>query len=362
MRFNDLINPDQLAAAMSDGLVRVRESGDGQQIYNYTDAALWTPGAWDNPAVRQCRGLIVEQGRVIARPWAKFFNHGQAEAGQLDLDAPVEVTDKIDGSLGILHYDPTGRARVATRGSFQSEQAHHATDLLTVRFSSYRWPVDFTPLVEIVYPGNRIVCNYGPMDSLILLGAVHIQTGRYIGPNEASITLSWPGAVTETFPYQTLRDALAAPPRSGAEGMCVRYEGQDRIVKIKQDDYIALHRIVTGLSERTVWQAMVDGQEVTDLLAGIPDELHGWITDVWSRLRGDTERILLRAEGAAGTIRSKLPDGWTRRDYAEQALRHPDLTPYLFQILDDRDPTPAILKKLRPAGDTHAIYRSEDVA
>ena len=50
--------------------------------------------------------------------------------------------------------------------------------------------------------------------------------------------------------------------------------------KIKQDDYVALHRIVTGLSERTVWQHMTDGRPLAELLDGLPDELHTWTRDV----------------------------------------------------------------------------------
>ena len=90
----------------------------------------------------------------------------------------------------------------------------------------------------------------------------------------------WP--VTDTFAYGTLAAALAAPPRPGAEGLVVRYIEQppQRLVKIKQDDYVALHRIVTGLSERTVWQHMTDGRPLAELLDGLPDELHTWTRDV----------------------------------------------------------------------------------
>lgn len=65
-----------------------------------------------NPTTRTCRGLIVHSttGRVLARPWAKFVNHGRPEAETLDLAAPVEVTDKLDGSLGILYPHQRPRA------------------------------------------------------------------------------------------------------------------------------------------------------------------------------------------------------------------------------------------------------------
>lgn len=59
---------------------------------------------------------------------------------------------------------------------------------------------------------------------------------------------------------------------------------------------------------------------------------------------------------------ANLDPQFERRDYAEQAKRAGDLTPHLFTILDGRDPRPAILKTLKPAGDTRALARSEAIA
>jgi len=363
MHINDLIDSADLERGINDKLINVRAAHDGQRIYNYSDAALYTPGAWDNPAVRQCRGLITDpDGFVVARPWAKFFNHGQAEAGVLDLAAPVEVTDKMDGSLGIIHIDESGNLRVASRGSFESDQAYHATDWLTARGWALTNVDVFTPLVEIIYPANRIVCDYGDRDELVLLGGVHIATGEYYGPDATAQLVSWPGTRTEVFQYATLHDALAAPPRPGAEGLCVRYRGVPRIVKIKQDDYIALHRIVTGLSERTVWQHAIDGHPLDDLLAPLPDELHAWTRDVWQRIHTTAESILTAATDTHHGILTRLADGWTRGDYAAEAKTATGLTPYLFNLLDGRDPLPSILRTLKPAGDTRARPTSEAVA
>lgn len=361
--FTDLVDPRELARGIEQKLITVREHADGSLIYNYSDAAMYTPGAWENPAVRQCRGLIVRDGVVVARPWSKFFNHGQAEAGDLDLSAPVEVTDKLDGSLGILYRDRDGEASVATRGSFVSDQAAHATAVLRERYSDLDWN-DFhlTPLVEIIYPANRIVCDYGGMDDLVLLGAVEVETGRYLGPEAAREAIHWAGPVAQTFPFATLADALAAAPRPGMEGLCVRYLHRPHIVKIKQDDYVALHRIVTGLSERTVWQHMLDEKPLEDLLGPLPDELHDWTRDVWFRLLDKVDATCSDVEAVHEEIVATLDPRFERRDYAEQAKRHGSLTPYLFHALDGRDPRPAILKTLRPAGDTRALARSEAVA
>ena len=363
IRLHDLVAPADLHAAREAKLINVRESDDGQRILNYTDAAMWTPGAWESNAVRQCRGLIIDHHDVvIARPWAKFFNHGQPEAGTLDMHAPVEVTDKLDGSLGILHHDANGRPRVATRGSFMSDQAIHATSVLRERYADLDWDSTVTPLVEIIYPENRIVCDYGSLDDLVLLGGVGIESGVYYGPTMVQRWIGWTGPVAQTFEFPTLADALAAPPRPGAEGLAVRYLTESRIVKIKQEDYVALHRIVTGLSERTVWEAICDGKAITDVLEGLPDELHDWVRGVWVQISTAADTIHADAHAEHEAIIASLDPEFARREYAEEAKARAGLTPYLFNILDERDPRPAILKTLRPVGDTRALTRTEDVA
>lgn len=363
MILSDLVHPEDLNAALTLGLVSARTSDDGAlTIYNYTDSAMYTPGAWDNPAVRQCRGVIVDaSGQVIARPWAKFFNHGQTEAGVLDLAAPVEVTDKMDGSLGVLYLDAAGRPSVATRGSFTSDQAIHATAVLRERYGMTRIDPALTILVEIIYPGNRIVCDYGDLDDLVLLGSVGIETGHYFGPEVTRHATGWLGPVTTTMPYRSLLNALAAPPRPGAEGMCVRYLDQPYIVKIKQEDYVALHRIVTGLSERTVWQHMVDDKPLADLLGPLPDELHDWTKGVWSDLLERANSLRHASIKAHDYILASIPEG-DRRAYADHAKAFGILRPFLFMHLDERDALPAILKTLRPAGDTRAKAVSEATA
>lgn len=366
----DLVSAPDLARAFDEGLVSVRHSEDNQAIWNYTDKAMYTPGAWDNAAVSQCRGLIVGwDDHVVARPWAKFFNYGQKEAGELDLDAPVEVTDKMDGSLGIIHVDENGKTRVATRGSFESEQAIHATKWIQ---EQTLWTLDdafgWTPLVEIIYPENRIVCDYGRRDELVLLGAVHIESGEYIGPEEARKAVGWPFFVTKTFEYGTLREALAAEPRPGAEGLCVRFIGENRIVKIKQEDYLRLHKIVSGLSERSVWEAMVAGQTLDQFLIDLPDEFHEWVGMVWGNLAVTAASKHLQAQYhyvdvidslAAWGIARHNPD--FRKSFAAKANTR-TTRPYLFMQLDGKDPYPAILKSLKPKGETHARVFSQEAA
>lgn len=358
---HDLLDVDALTAQIASGHIRerVHPDDDSLRILNYTEKAQYER-AWTHET-RTCRGLIVTHRNVVrARPWAKFYNYGEHPEGTLDLSAAVEVTDKLDGSLGILYRGPNGLS-IATRGSFASEQAEHATKLLRERYGHFLPVVGWTYLFEIIYPGNRIVVDYGRTDDLVLLGAVSIDTGTALGPDDIG---EWPGPVTKSFAARTLADALALPPRPNAEGVVVRFEATGLMVKIKQDEYVRLHRLVTGLSERSVWEHLSDNQGTyTCLLETIPDEFHGWVQDTAETLKARHWDVLDHAIEAHNELLADLGDDATRKDYALAIRdRAPELAPYCFQMLDGRDPSPAIWKAIRPVGSNPMKHTSEDVA
>lgn len=353
---DDLLDPVRLAEAVAGGYVKEQTHPElPLRILNYTEKTQYER-AWTE-VTRLCRGLVVDgDGRVAARPYPKFFNYAEYPEGSFDLDEPAVVSDKADGSLGLLYPTPDGHA-VATRGSFASDQARHATAVWRERYADrMKVPEGVTCLFEIIYPANRIVCDYGGLDDLVLLGGVDIATGRVVEVD------GWPGPAAETFAHRTLREALAAPPRPGAEGLIVRLPGRgDLMVKLKQEDYLALHRMITGLNARVVWERLGAGEDTAAVCEGLPDEFHGWVNALARDLDGRRRELLARIEAEHAAIVAALPDGWSRKDYAAVASRSP-LRGWLFQVLDGRDPSARIWQTLRPAGDDRPFTPSEDVS
>jgi RNA ligase len=347
----DVLDESLLAEMVQIGYVRVQVHPDlPYVIHNYTEKAAYE-SVW-NAATLTCRGLIVDArtNRIVARPFPKFFNYGQLGAPVLDLDTEAIVTDKADGSLGILYPTPTGHA-IATRGSFTSEQAEHATAVWLERYASRFVPAPgVTYLFEIVYPANRIVLDYGDLDDLILLGAIDIVTGADAAP---AATEAWPGQRVAQFPYATLADALVAPPRENAEGLVVYLRQARQRLKLKQADYVALHRIVTGLNARTVWQHLVDGRILGELIEPLPDEFHGWVRDIANGIADWIVTEHGRLETEYDTIIGAMPADWQRgdragrKDFALVASAHPDKWA-MFNFLDAQDIRPELLKRAKP--------------
>lgn len=378
MKQSDLFSLSDLKKAIEDKHVRAQSHPHlPYTIWNYTEQAMWNK-AWTD-VTTQCRGLITNilTGEVIARPFPKFFNYGEYDDSNhdathpaslpthkmLDLTAEVQTTDKLDGSLGILYPTPQGHS-IATRGSFTSEQAVRASFLWHKRrYNEFPVPEGWTMLFEIIYPGNRIVVDYRDADDLYLLGAVNIETGESIGPDDHRF-IPWMGPKTTVFEDRTLLEALHRTPRPNAEGIVVRYmdgPNRDLRVKIKQDDYVTLHRLITGMNARTVWERLMADSSIADIQHGVPEEFWPWIQEVGDELLNLHGSIVATAYREYMEVLRELPDGWTRKDFALKA-KDSEHKALLFLMLDDRDFSSLIWKNIKPSGERSMKYISEDVA
>jgi RNA ligase len=328
------------------------------EIYNYTPAAQYNR-AW-TPVTTQCRGLIVDKlGNIVARPFPKFFNYGEYDH---DFPArPPVVSEKMDGSLGII-YTYGGVTAVATRGSFSSEQAIWATEHLLGTYPDLAQPSGVTTLVEIIYPENRIVVDYGDAEGLWLLGVIDNTTGADFPLDRIDW---WTGPRTTVFPYSLEKAVEGARGDAFADGEGVvlcwpRQDGPSLRIKVKHPRYVELHRIVTGLSTRTVWEALAN-DTFSELIDNVPDEFHPWVQKVHNELTSEFARIYAlasldlyyarkRAEIVAG-------EDYTRRDIAEQikGQLYPGL---VFGLLDRKDISPKIWAMLKPERSTAMILES----
>jgi RNA ligase len=354
--YNGLFTQEELDREIESGYVRSREHPDDNEMWilNYTEKAAFE-SHWNNVTLN-CRGLVIGPlCNIIARPFPKFFNYGQSNCPVVDLDEPAIVSDKMDGSLGIL-YKIDGQLAIATRGSFTSDQAIHATEILRTKYSDFKPLPGWTYLFEIIYPENRIVCDYVGMDDLVLLGMVHIETGG----TTSTVSGNWPGPTAGIFQWETLRQALAAKPRKGAEGFVVHLLNSDVRVKIKQEDYIALHRIVTGLNARSVWEAMLT-DSIDELIEKVPDEFHDFVHGVQEDIQAEVDEFVEFICNRYNRIRRimEINNESTKRDFALRA-KNDNYSWALFNLWDGKAIESELLKRAKPKHDYSPIRISND--
>ena len=246
---------------------------------------------------------------MIARPFPKFFSPGEPDAPAVPKNQPMEVTDKLDGVLGIVYRHPDGDTRISTRGSLTSLQAVSATKIWGEKYASVQIPDSVTALFEIIDPAHRIIVDYAQMRDLVLLAVIDNATGADLPAG----VLDWPGprAPIRSFEsFASLLDhvaAMRAPDHNGVaqEGYVVRFAaeaGPDVRLKLKSSGYVMAHRAVFGLTARRVWEAAaVDAAAA----AGIP------VKTMVHRLQMGPDRVNgLLATGADPVqgLRSTLPE------------------------------------------------------
>ena len=362
---SELFDPELLNSMIKEGYIKGQTHPTYDlKIYNYTNKAVYEQ-MW-NPATRACRGLVVDgEGIIISRPFPKFFNYGEYKEGTLDLAQKVYVTDKADGSLGISVPTPDGTI-IATRGSFTSDQALWATKWLKTYYPDFEAVPYMTYLWEIIYPENRIVLDYGGDEVLLLLGMVDNETGQYF-PGRTGLAESipieclWYAESVEHFPYKTLGEALNAPPRVNAEGLVVYFPESDTLIKIKQEDYVRLHKLITNLSEKKVWEALRDRDKYYDLIESLPDEFFPWVKEVSNKLNEQALKIQDKVNWEYMAILGKLEEDHERKDFAELAKKatYPGL---MFMKYDNKvtSISEAIWKMIEPKGVSTPFAQSEE--
>jgi RNA ligase len=355
-----LIPPTDLAAAIEAGHVTRKAHPElPLSIYTYTRECqyghIWTP------VTMRCRGLIAddEAGTVVALPFPKIFvtaMHGVHEFAPALPAEPFEIFEKADGSLIIaFHYG--GRWNAASKGSFISEQAQWAQAVLDKADLS-GLDTELTYLAEAIYPGNRIVVDYGQREELVLLAAYRPADGteeplatvaahwKPIGPAVRSWGLRDGVAELEQL-------ALASTTLDGStvggtdeEGYVIRYASGQR-AKVKLSAYLKLHALFTGTNEKSIWEALASGQDPAVLFDQVPDEFRDWAFEVAARQRAQVAAYIAEAEAEFARI-GRLPE---RKAFAAEAMKSPHRAA-MFQLYDGRDISPLAWKSIKPRGDS----------
>ena len=262
--------------------------------------------------LRECRGLMFDRhGKLISRPYAKFFNMNEREetlASEFALEdtSKYVLMDKLDGSF-VRPVRIDGIIRLCTKMGI-TDQSHQAEEFLESLseedqanyhdfFEAY---VDhFTPIFEFCSRKNQVVIDY-PEDALILTGLRHNTTGDYITyrtlKNIAHVfkipyvkAHSIEDIIGQGVPYCSTRVMDAVRAWIGVEGVVLRFT-DGRMVKIKAEDYCIKHGAKDALlHEKNVLKAFLS-EKLDDVLPLLDETFRGRVEAytaavfVWHRL------------------------------------------------------------------------------
>jgi len=327
-----------LQGLLNDKLITMRKHPTRDLVvYNYTAFAQSLKIHEWSPALCDCRGLILDgAGRVVGRPFRKFWNYDQVSDKIPNL--PFTVWEKLDGSLGII-CNHRGKLVVSTRGSFESYQAKWAEKWLEEKLPGWVPMAGLTYLVEIIYPENRIVVDYGGAQTLKLLAVMEADGTENLAMFYAE---KWDKA--RGLPPNTLSSAIGPDPLNepNKEGYVVRWANGFR-AKIKFAEYVRVHRLITQVSTRSIWELLRAGKSTQELVDRVPWDFKKWVT-------GEIDRQLIghaHIEITARLAFSKAGPFSTRKSYAEWAKKQ-QFPGVLFALYDGKPIEDPIWKMVEP--------------
>lgn len=244
---------------------------------------------------RECRGIMfAPDGRLISRPFHKFFNVGERTETLLeniDLSLPHVILEKLDGSMIRAIPMEGGGYRLGTKMGI-TEVAMQAEVFAASRPNYDRFFRDtisqgYTALFEWCSRKQRIVIDY-PVDRLVLLAMRSNRDGSYLPMGMLSELAAEYGLdLVREYPGTTSSmEHLLAETRDlqGQEGWIIRFD-DGHMLKLKGSEYVTIHKAKDNiLREWGVIEMLLD-EKADDVKAFLPDEdrqrLERYEEDFW---------------------------------------------------------------------------------
>ena len=210
------------------------------------------------------------------------------------------------------------------------------------------------------YPENRIVCQYDYED-LVLLGMIHTETGYdvsiHLGDDKdirfknmlSNLGFNIVKKYDGFRDYSELKDKI----EQNAEGFVVRFSNGER-VKIKGEEYLRLHKIMTNISTTGVWEHLANGGDINELLKDVPDEFYKKVKEYADRLSYGYVQVSEHCGKAHDYFRyGKYGDREvepTKKEFAQHVLKygHPPYRAVMFAMWDGKPYDKLIWNVLKP--------------
>lgn len=323
---------------IDEGLLSARKHPDlDLWVINYT-AITQYERRWDDITLNHRGRVVNAEGETITPCLPKFFNYEE----HLEIESLPDVPfgqkfiayEKVDGSyISVTNHPDYDELIVASRGSFESDQAAWAREVIEDR--KYDFPEGYSFIFELIHPKNRIVVDYGETHDLVLLAF-------FDGENEVPLfdvahDHEYCKLDTNQFRWAAQINAdnlddLLNDDQENFEGYVVWFENGLR-VKVKLDEYVRIHKVVTNLTPRKVFDA-VQEDRLEEILDVLPDEYFDWVKLLALDIRYEFSHIRERGIKLAEEAKSESD---SRKDQAAYILSNDkSLAPLAFAHLDNK--------------------------
>jgi len=236
-----------------------------------------------------------------------------------------------------------------------------------------RLNADCTYLFEIIYKENRIVVDYDYED-LVLLGIVDNADGYEFDMFNANLQGITIADLHEAMGFRVVKKydgitdfkELKETISNDAEGYVIKFKSGMRM-KIKGDEYIRLHKILTNFSSVDIWELLRDGKPLDEFLDRVPDEFDVWVRQTIGGLR--------YAKYSIGERCGKIHDYFrygkygdvdpepTKKEFVEHVMKYVEapLRAICFAMWDRKPYDHIIWKLIRPKYDKPFLKNFKEI-
>jgi hypothetical protein len=213
---------------------------------------------WNKENLIYRSSLWDKEGTPISLSFKKFFNMGEKP----DLfPAPsslkyARLMEKLDGST-LIFSKYKGHLVVRTRGTVDArvQPNGNEVDFLLNKYPKFKSFLDVAHntesfIFEWITPTNRIVLDYGDEPDMVLIGVVYhdnydMMSQAALDSLSESMNLRRP----KIYSYDSIEDMKkSVTEMRDQEGVCLYYNGDQDILKIKSAHYLFLHRAKSEVS------------------------------------------------------------------------------------------------------------------
>ena len=129
------------------------------------------------------------------------------------------------------------------------------------------------------------MCEYDYED-LVLLGMIETKSGNEINIQSINEDIRFNNMISNigfrvVMTYKTWGegyDLLKEEISNDREGYVIRFINGFRL-KIKGEEYKRLHKILTNISNRDIFEYVKEGKPLDDILDKVPDEFYSWVKE-----------------------------------------------------------------------------------
>ena len=214
---------------------------------------------WTPTNLHQRSVLVDKDGNVISASFKKFFNWDEKP----DLCPPpkdlrgAKLMEKLDGST-LIFSRYKGKTIVRTRGTSDARKQENGyeVDYLLEKYPKFKAGLELSDFTAVSYvfewlsPTNRIVINYGDEPDMALVAVIAHDDYSYYTQEELDFVAEFYDLRRpRSFSYNSIDEMKASVEAfRDQEGLCVYYNGDQNIRKVKGAQYLFLHRAKSEIS------------------------------------------------------------------------------------------------------------------